>query len=1372
MKDILVGIPTKRRQRVLGRCLAALLAQTFTDYDLLIMNDDLGFPPEEDPVTKVMIERHRLNRKVWLVPGAQLGPPYNHNIALWQSPWRDYPFILRLDDDVLLNPDALNLMQHTIRSDDNIGAVSGLWFESEVNNNWFSDRDIPTEKDWNSSLELKGRAVDGVVSNWAQRLYHYHNPSLRQADIASMPVQHLYSSCLYRSEDMRRVGGWPEIYSHGVCHSEETDGTHRLYLSGRQLLIVPSATGQHLRSPGGIRSMGTDIEHKTRQLDIPKATVRLKAMPGMLRFNDKQPLRVGVMSQHAQFTGGGPRLYFQIVQALQSFKDFEVYPVGVHMAAELAADKFGLTLQAGKPTPEVLDVLIRMGDDIERINEQPNIPPAAAESLFVYYPFGEQAPNSGQFKSVSTLSNFVTKQIAHKWNVESRYIYPYTQPIAAGEKENIILVVGRIDPWKGTLWLMQVFERSGLAEEGWRLWIAGATTGSREQDYIRDVLGFAQEHKGISVFIDDDDEHMRTMYGKAEILWAAKGYMAEPDNLQESEHFGMTPVEAISAGCIPLVYDLGGHRETTPSFWRWKTETELIFKTRQVMAHYDERTQHSMFINKAVGQVQFAGLLESLLKLPARAKVAVWCQAQTIAGEQRMLSFAVMDALQRAGYDPCYIASDDCVSELEYDIAQAVPVNHEDVEYDATILIGNKLFGKNEVMINTKRRIAYLTESPKDMVYAADSQDIWALDDRLVDRLETATGINVYCVEPATFPLVNMHQVSKKNTILMHCLPDDEYNPLEYANLFVNMELQGWKLVVLLLGIGTPPDALLDFQVRNPNVIFLCNPDGDQLLYEYACAKLVWNIGDSERGYKYRLALAVQANAIPLYKSFPNNGLVTGGYDWLFEDQLKEITQSLVIALHDQDISQFTDWQRFCQQWQQVVLQTNAHTVELQPAQRIKVLDRPLSLACISDSPRLTSGFGVVASQLYKYFLDEGFRLHVMGIMDELPAMESNPLLKRMESFWPCPPEDPMGERAFPRFAMATQPDVIWMLYDPGSLHNRINQMEFSLPMIKGSNRPPLVVYTPIEGKPISESHGFMMNKVQTGGGVVVTYCQSGADAIRKQFPEIHPEVAYHGLDHANFRAYSDAERKRLKQLVGLDGKFVIGAVGVNKRTKELPTLIYVAKYLRETGQDKDIIFYVHTEAKKPVLQGYELAWLAHVYGVEDMFLWKPDTMRERGGMYFGVEFDNLSQEQLFKVPVPSSAKERGFLFGHMDMISRYNLMDCYVDCSSAEGWGLPVMESILCGVPAISIDDGMVRSEILTGAWMLQPDFYSTWHTGALLPQVKPESVAKAILNIRALPELVDQMKENGQQLRKFTWQNAAKTMIRAVKGAAGYER
>ena len=269
---ILIDVSTKNRAGILARCLAALTTQTFQDFDVLIMDDsDSNQQVEDRPIVQEWISRLRLHHKVWLQAGSGISQAHNHNVPLYDDEFLEYKWILRLDDDVVLNATALYYLEALGTASIGCAAVGGLYFENEEGVP-FSDRDVPSAEMWDEHIELQGEISDKYhPSNWPQRLYHWNRKSNKH--IPYWEAQALYSACLYNADAMRAAGGWPECYSPGVAHMEEIDGTFRLHRAGHKLFVIPWVTAQHLKSSGGIRT-NDDWEEK-QMLDFQVWAKRL-----------------------------------------------------------------------------------------------------------------------------------------------------------------------------------------------------------------------------------------------------------------------------------------------------------------------------------------------------------------------------------------------------------------------------------------------------------------------------------------------------------------------------------------------------------------------------------------------------------------------------------------------------------------------------------------------------------------------------------------------------------------------------------------------------------------------------------------------------------------------------------------------------------------------------------------------------------------------------------------------------------------------------------------------------------------------------------------------------------------------------------------
>ena len=122
------------------------------------------------------------------------------------------------------------------------------------------------------------------------------------------------------------------------------------------------------------------------------------------------------------------------------------------------------------------------------------------------------------------------------------------------KKENKILVVARLFENKGVQDIIKALSneelKNKLIENSWKVDIVG------EGPYRKELESLVKENnlQNLVIFhgwIDNNSNEMKDFYGKAKIFVSASWF----------ESFGITLLEAISAGCYPLVSDIDGHKE-------------------------------------------------------------------------------------------------------------------------------------------------------------------------------------------------------------------------------------------------------------------------------------------------------------------------------------------------------------------------------------------------------------------------------------------------------------------------------------------------------------------------------------------------------------------------------------------------------------------------------------------------------------------------------------------------------------------------------------------------------------------------------------------------------------------------------------------
>lgn len=162
------------------------------------------------------------------------------------------------------------------------------------------------------------------------------------------------------------------------------------------------------------------------------------------------------------------------------------------------------------------------------------------------------------------------------------------------KKNNSILVCSRIESSKKIDMLIEAFKKLGSVD--YKLVIAGSCTGNSDKIYYENLKklseGFPVEFK-----INLQRKDLEKIFLESKLFWHAKGFCVdENSNPYLLEHFGITTVEAMSAGCIPIVINKGGQKEIVDegvNGYKWNSIDELIRKSKIVLE--DETIQTSLF---------------------------------------------------------------------------------------------------------------------------------------------------------------------------------------------------------------------------------------------------------------------------------------------------------------------------------------------------------------------------------------------------------------------------------------------------------------------------------------------------------------------------------------------------------------------------------------------------------------------------------------------------------------------------------------------------------------------------------------------------------------------------------------------------------
>lgn len=294
--------------------------------------------------------------------------------------------------------------------------------------------------------------------------------------------------------------------------------------------------------------------------------------------------KAAIYSPYLDTLGGGEKYVMTIAEVLlrAGFKvdvllDEHLYAIGGHNLKNALIDRFALDLKnaqflkapvgKGSQALKRLPFLNKYEVFFYLTDGSVFYPTSGKNILHLQFPIQRSSQNIWEkiklngWDLIIYNSLFTQENASRYWPIKSLVVYPPvdTDRIKPLEKKKYILSVGRFTPVKKQSELIKIFKMlaKNPVAKGWVLNLAGSASLG-DEDYVNELKNQTRDLP-VKFYPNIEHDKLIKLYGESGIYWHAAGF-GEEDPVK-MEHFGISTVEAMAGGCVPVVIGKGGQEE-------------------------------------------------------------------------------------------------------------------------------------------------------------------------------------------------------------------------------------------------------------------------------------------------------------------------------------------------------------------------------------------------------------------------------------------------------------------------------------------------------------------------------------------------------------------------------------------------------------------------------------------------------------------------------------------------------------------------------------------------------------------------------------------------------------------------------------------